>query len=336
MKDSELRMAVIGASGHAARVAAPTIAADPGARLVGVLGSSPDSGGRLAAQHPGARPYTDLSALLADDGVDGVWIAGPNHLHADLTSACLRAGKHVLVEKPLATTADEAGRTAGIAEEADRIAVVDYQHRFRPGHLWLHDRLAEGLVGRVRSVRIHRCWPYPYYPDMPADISGSWRASVADGGGWALNDIGSHLVDLALWLSGGTAVPVWSRTGNLRFTDVEAEDTALVVAETPDGATLIVETSNAMSSFPGTIEVHGDAGWVRADGTFDDTGVIATSAGERREFSTTAPAVYAASLADFLARVGGGHAVGATAAQAVATTRIVEWAARRHRGRPAD
>lgn len=332
---TELRMAVIGASGHAARVAAPTIAAEAGARLVGIAGSSSQSAQRLAAEHPGAVGYGHLDDLLGDESVDAVWIAGPNHLHAALTESCLLAGKHVLVEKPLATTTAEAARLAEVAAATGLVAAVDYQHRFRPGHLRLHDALADGLVGRVRSVRIHRFWPYPYYPDMPADISGSWRASVSGGGGWALNDIGSHLVDLALWLSGGQARPVWSRTGNVRFTDVEAEDTALLVAETPDGATIVVETSNAMSSFPGTVEVHGDEGWARADGTFDDLGRIQTHHGVVEEFTTTSPAVYAASLADFAERVAGRRAVGATAADAVVTTRIIESAAADHLARAA-
>ena len=97
-------MAVIGSSGHAARVSAPTIAAAPGARLVGVLGSTPERGRALAAGHPGCRAYANLDELCADPEVEAVWIAGPNDRHVEHAARCLAAGKHVLLEKPMATT----------------------------------------------------------------------------------------------------------------------------------------------------------------------------------------------------------------------------------------
>lgn len=324
-------LAVVGASGHAARVAAPTIAAVPGARLVGVLGSTPGSGARLAAGYPGATGYAGWEDLAADKEVTAVWVAGPNHLHPEFTERCLEAGKHVLIEKPLATRSAEAQGIADLAAARGLTVAVDYQHRFRPGHRWLLGALREGLVGEPRLVRVHRFWPYPYFPEMPSDITGSWRASIDDSGGWALNDIGSHLVDLALWLLGGEAELAFSRTANVRFPEAEAEDTAILVADTPDGAVVVIETSNAMSSFPGTVEVHGTTGWVRADGTFDDEGSALTHTGERLTFSTSWEEVYRLGLTDFLSRITGGVAIGATAAEAVATTRIVESAARAHR-----
>lgn len=326
-------MALVGASGHAARVAAPTIDGSAGARLVGVLGSSVESGQRLAEQYPDATAYAEWDDLAADPAVEAVWVAGPNHLHTDFAERCLEAGKHVLVEKPISTRSADARRLADLADTKGLTIGVDFQHRFRSGHLWMHDAIRSGAVGKPHMLRIHRFWQYPYFPDMPDDISKSWRASVTDSGGWALNDIGSHLVDMALWLLGQDATLAFARTDNFRFESVDAEDTAVLVIDAADGATVIIETSNAMSSFPGTIEVHGSEGWIRADGTFDDEGSALTHTGERMTFESSWRGVYVAGLDDFVGRIAGAPAMGATGREAITTTEIIERAAAQHRGR---
>lgn len=325
-------VAVVGSSGHAARVAAPTVARTPDARLVGVLGSSPERGLSLSAEYPGARAFTDWDDLGSDPEVKAVWVAGPNATHVEFAARCLRAGRHVFVEKPLATNYREAERLRAVAEEEGRVLLVDFQHRFRGAHQWMRDAIHAGVVGTPRIIRIHRFWEYPYFPDMPADISGSWRGSSEDSGGWALNDIGSHLVDLALWLSGQDATLEFARTSNYRFEGVSSEDTALLVLNATDGATIVVETSNAMSSFPGTIEVHGLDGWLRADSTFDGGGSVLSHTGERTTFpEVTARDTYALGFADFLSALRGGPSIGATAAEAVVSIRIIERAAANHR-----
>jgi predicted dehydrogenase len=325
-------MAVIGSSGHAARVSAPAIAAAAGARLAGVLGSAPERGRALAAEHPGARAYTDLDGLCADADVAAVWIAGPNDRHAEHAVACLTAGKHVLLEKPMATTSADADRLIEAQQQTGQTLTVAFQHRFRPGHRWLREALRDGLVGDVGLVRIHRFWPFPYYPGMPSDPAVSWRSSLEHSGGWALNDIGSHLIDLGQWLIGEPARLAYARTLNLTFRDAGAEDTAILVLEADPQITLTIETSNAMPSFPSTIEIHGSGGWVRAEATFDSGGTIHTHAGERHELpEVTAAEIYARALEDFLAAVDGRPAIGATAREGADTVAIVEAAVAGHR-----
>lgn len=332
-------MAVVGSSGHAARVAAPVIARTAGARLLGVLGSTPERGRRLAREHEGCVAYPGLDELVGDPAVDAVWIAAPNALHAELASRCLRAGKHVLLEKPMATTRRDAEGLQALARETGLTLLVAFQHRFRPAHEWLHRALREGVVGSVRLVRLHRFWPYPYYPEMPPDPAQSWRTSPDASGGWALTDIGSHLVDLALWLLGERASVAFARTANFRFHDAPTEDTAIVLLESEAGALVILETSNALASFPGTIELHGTDGWIRAEGTFDGGGVVVTHAGERVGFpEVSAGEVYAEGFRDFLRALAGEPSRGATAAEGAGNVAIVEQAAalRPAAGRPLE
>jgi predicted dehydrogenase len=325
-------VAVVGSSGHAARVSAPTIAGARGARLVGVLGSTAERGRGLAERYPGCDAYANLDELCADPGVEAVWVAGPNDRHVEHAARCLSAGKHVLLEKPMATTLAGAERLLELSRGAKPTLTVAFQHRFRPAHRWLREAVESGLLGDVGFLRIHRFWPFPYFPGMPSDPAESWRSSLEHSGGWALNDIGSHLIDLAQWLIDVPAQLVFARTANVRFRQAGAEDTALVVLAAKSDATIVIETSNAMSSFPGTIEIHGTDGWLRAEGTFDDGATIRTSAGDLRTFpDISAAEVYERALVDFLDGVRGRPTTGATPRQAADTVAIVEAAVRGHR-----
>ena len=318
-------VALVGSSGHAARVAAPVVAGTDGAHLAGVLGSTFERGRDLAGRHDGCRAYGDWGELLQDPGVDAVWIAGPNHLHAAFASRCVRAGKHVLLEKPMATSHSDAEALRALTEEHAVQLAIGFQHRFRPPHRWLRAALREGLVGDVRLVRIHRFWRFPYFGDMPADAAASWRTSPDASGGWVLNDIGAHLIDLATWLLGARPRLAYARTANHRFRDVATEDTALLVLDTDTEAIITIETSNAMASFPGTIEVHGLDGWARADGTFDGAGSVLAHDGERRDFpDVSAFDVYRDAFRDFLASLDGSPPGNATAAEGADNVAIVE------------
>jgi predicted dehydrogenase len=326
-------MAVVGSSGHAARVSAPTITSAKQARLVGVLGSTAERGRALAECHPGCRTYADLDELCGDPDVAAVWVAGPNDRHVEHAARCLAAGKHVLLEKPIATTLAGAERLVERSGgDGEPTLTVGFQHRFRPAHQWLREAVASGLVGDVALLRIHRFWPFPYFAGMPGDPATSWRSTLEHSGGWALNDIGSHLIDLAQWLIGVPARLVFARTANVKFREAGAEDTAMLVLDAGSDATLTIETSNAMSSFPATIEIHGTDGWVRAEGTFDGGGTVVTHAGDRHAFpEITADEVYQHALADFLGGLRGLPTIGATARQAADTVAIVEAAVRGHR-----
>ncbi len=318
-------MAIIGSSGHASRIVAPVIAEAAGARLAGVLGSTPERGSALAQRYPGARSYESLEALCEDSMVDAVWVAGPNDRHAEHAHVCLSAGKHVLLEKPMATTAEAAQRLAEVSVDTGTCLLVGFQHRFRPGHAWLRDAVQSARFGEIGLLRIHRFWPFPYFPEMSGDPAASWRSSPARSGGWVLNDIGAHLLDLARWVLDVPLELVCARTTNVRFTDVDAEDTAVLVLQAPPRVTVVIETSNAMSSFPGAVELHGTAGWARAGGTFDGGGWIDTDAGERLDFAAiTASEVYGRALADFLGALSGAPPHGASATEAAETVAIVE------------
>lgn len=320
MAPDRVRFALVGTSGHASRVAAPALQRCADTLLLGACGSQPDRGAAFAARHGLPRAYASLDRLLADPEVDAVWICSPNHLHGAQAIRCAEAGKHVLVDKPLATSEADAAATIDAARRTGIVLRVGYQHRFRPAHRRLFDLLRAGVVGDVGIVRVHRCWRYPYYADMEAS---PWRWSAAASGGWVINDLGSHLIDLMLWLTGLQARVIGAALASQAFA-VETEDTAALLVSLGDRAIGIVETSGAAASPGSRIEVHGSRGWIRAEGTLTGAGRVCTSAGDEARFPEPAPLEpYVAQLGDLAGALRGQPSLGADGPAGAASVAVI-------------
>ena len=123
---------MIGTRGWSDMILGPAVNAARGARLKAVLSSSQGSAARYCASHGLARGYTDIRAFLADDAIDVVWIASPNHLHKDQAVAALKAGKHVLCEKPMAMSQAECRAMIRAAKKADRLLTIGYKQPSPP------------------------------------------------------------------------------------------------------------------------------------------------------------------------------------------------------------
>ena len=141
--------------------------------------------------------YHDYREVLARDDIDVVLIATPNSLHEPIAVAALQAGKHVLCEKPLALSLEGAKRMAAAARVAGRVTAVNHRYRWVPSARYLKELLESGEVGEVRQIFMNYFNALVQDPSTPIQ----WRQTRAEGGG-VLADIGSHLIDLALWLLG--------------------------------------------------------------------------------------------------------------------------------------
>jgi predicted dehydrogenase len=200
---------------------------------------------------------------------------------------------------------------------------VGFQHRFRPAHLLLRQLLADGIVGRVGFVRIHRFWTWPYFPGLDPAGPPEWRRHRASSGGWVINDIGSHLLDLMLWLAGQPGVFAGGLLASQAF-DFETEDSTAVLVRLGLNAIGIMETSNANQTAGSRIEICGADGWVRAEDTLTGAGLITTHDGQRHEFPPVGPLdAYALELQDFAAAVAGNRGEGADAPAGLAVSRII-------------
>ncbi len=190
-----LRWGILGAAKIAETAVAPAIHMAEGAVLAAVATSG--SSARLPAllaRYPGLRVVQGYAALLADPGIDAVYIPLPNHLHVEWTEKCLAAGKHVLCEKPIAMRADEVDRLIAARDASGRLAAEAFMVVHHPQWPRVREMLAEGAIGRL--VHVEGSFTY----DNSAD-PGNIRNRPETGGG-ALRDIGVYPAITARFATG--------------------------------------------------------------------------------------------------------------------------------------
>jgi 1,5-anhydro-D-fructose reductase (1,5-anhydro-D-mannitol-forming) len=240
-----------------------------GARLAGALGSSPEKSRAFSTKHALNKAYTNIDELAADGEIDAVWITTPNHLHVEHASRLLKSGKHVLLEKPAATTYAEAQALEWTARHSRRVARIGYHHRFRPVHQDIRKRILSGAIGQVCLFRIH------FFVDI-GGLPSAWRRESSSSGGWAINDVGTHLIDLMLWMTDLPATVAGARLVAQRR-GLETDDGATVLFRLGARGSGVAETSMALQSPASRIEVYGDAGWLRAEGSLTGGKLLETS-----------------------------------------------------------
>ena len=154
-----------------------------------------------ADRHGWAAAETDWRALIARDDVDLVDICTPGDSHAEIAVAALAAGKHVLCEKPLANSVEEAEdmvRAAETAQERGQLAMVGFNYRRVPATALARRMVAEGRIGKLRHVRVTYLQDWLVDPQFPL----TWRLRREHAGSGSLGDLGAHIVDLAQYVAG--------------------------------------------------------------------------------------------------------------------------------------
>ncbi|MEV0129714.1 Gfo/Idh/MocA family oxidoreductase [Dactylosporangium sp. NPDC050688] len=284
----------------------------------------------FAAEHGIPRTARDPQELFADPGVTSVSIAVDHAQHGPLVERALRAGKHVLVEKPICLDPAEARRLTALAAQHGLVLAVVAQHRYDPLVLAVRRWVADGELGRLvfGAVQLKARRPADYY-------TGSyWRGTVAGEGGSALVNQGYHALDAIHWICGDVTV-AGALAGRRVLGDViETEDTLsglLSAGGTPVTLNVTVGSSEEWRS---RIELVGDLGWIVFDldhpGRVHDWGGSArldSLAGAERDRSLAeeppGPAYYGTShrrlIADFCRSVATGEPMLSAAGDAVAT-----------------
>lgn len=194
----EITVGLLGA-GLIAGVHAHAYRESPGVRLLAVADPVPGKADRIADRH-GAEVAPDLDAIL-DLGVDVVDICTPSHRHADPTLAALAAGRHVICEKPLARTLEEARRVVAASEAAPGLLMVGHVSRFEPDHRTARELVTTGQIGEVRQLT------HSTATSLPGWSEEGWLADPAKSGG-PLIDQAVHSFDYARWVIGSPAVRV--------------------------------------------------------------------------------------------------------------------------------
>jgi len=190
-----LRAAVIGA-GFVGRAHIESLRRQ-GIPVVGVLGSSRDRAAESARALRIDRAYSSLDELAKDKEVDVVHICTPNHLHAEQTTVLMRAGKHVMCEKPLAMNTKESAQLIDLARKENRVGGVTYNLRYYPLCQQARASVDAGAIGEPRLVHGSFLQDWLLYP-----TDWNWRLETQLGGDLrAVSDIGTHWMDLTSWVT---------------------------------------------------------------------------------------------------------------------------------------
>jgi predicted dehydrogenase len=231
-----------------------------------------------AAKYGWAETATDWRTVLDRDDVHIIDICAPGWLHAEIAIAALGAGKHVLLEKPLANTLAEAEAMTAAAQAARSRGVqsmVGFTYRRVPALALAKELIAEGRLGTVRHVRA------AYLQDWLADEAApmTWRLRKESAGSGALGDIASHAIDQVLFLLGDTATEVSGRTHTFTtrrhgaggpgagLEDVTVDDAAWATLSLASGAIASVEVSRVATGQKNSLqlEIYGDKGSLMFD-----------------------------------------------------------------------
>mgnify|MGYP000877079031 CR=1 FL=1 len=206
----------------------------------------------------GYRPkvYTDYKKALAELDLDCCAIATESGYHAGIALDCMRAGRHVLTEKPMALSTADAGRMLREAKQRGLTLGVCHQNRFNAPVRQLHRALADGRFGKLVSGTARILWnrSMPYYEQAP------WRGTWAQDGGTLMNQC-IHGIDLLQWSLGGEPDTVMAMTGNY-LRDIEAEDFGAILIRFKNGAVGIVEGTACVypKNLEETLSVFGETG----------------------------------------------------------------------------
>lgn len=258
-----VRYGVIGAGGIAQRRVMPAFANTNHSVLAAICSRSLDRASALAKQFQAAGAFDDVGEMW--NLVDAVYLASPVHCHLEDARKILTAGKHLLIEKPLACTSGEAREIQNLCEHAGVFAMEAYMMKFHPAHVAIREAVCAGALGQIVHARARLgCW----YPDIPD----AWRQNPNLSGGGALMDLGSHLIDLLKWILGPIRSVLALCTTQLFSYPVE--DSATVLLEFEAGTHGVVEAFFSMPDQVGTglLELTGTRGRVTAYETIGQNG----------------------------------------------------------------
>ena len=232
-----IRLAVIGTGAISQVVHVPILAEREDVDLVALADTDAAKADTIARRFDIAE-VIEVEAALSREDLDGVVLCTPNQTHEEMALEALEAGKHVFVERPIATSAAGAARVTAAAKAAGTCLSVGLPHRFRPEVAALRSFVAGGELGELYAVRgswLARCVPL---------LRTTWRQNKAVSGGGAMIDLGVPALDLCLWIVGYPAIR--SVSCMVHFGDYEVEDAATLMFESEGGVTFSIDVSNRL------------------------------------------------------------------------------------------
>ncbi len=257
----KIKWGVIGCGGIAYRRTIPGMMLSENSELVAVMDARLDAAEMVKNEFGVKYAFDTIEEVLALEEIDAVYIATPVFCHKEQAMKVAKAGKHILLEKPMGLTVADAEEIAAYCKEQGVKLGVGLMMRFSAYHQKMRELISAGVLGEIVSMRGQlTCW----YPEIP----GNWRQNKAMSGGGALMDMGIHCIDLLQYISGTKAEKVSCFAQNQTFS-YSADDSAALLMKMRSGATAFVDANfnipdNAAKC---RLEFYGTKGSILAEGT---------------------------------------------------------------------
>ncbi len=275
----EIRWGIIGCGDVTEAKSGPAFRKVEGSRLVAVMRRDAAKAADYAARHGVLRWTDDADALIADPEVNAVYVATPPDTHADYTIRALRAGKDVLVEKPMALTVEECDLMMAAARETARKLSVSFYRRALPRFERLREIIQGGEIGVPRAVEVRHFRPVA---ELPAQV---WKLDPAVGGGGIFADVHTHTLD---WLSYVFGPPVAARgLKKHQAADYPAEDLVAFLLDFGD-LPAVGLCAYATAQHDEAVTIHGSTGMVSM-GAFRKAPIRLTKNGVTEEIMIADP-----------------------------------------------
>lgn len=274
---------IIAVGGIAKRRTLPAMEAVENARVIAVMDKNEEVAKNLSREYEIPYVYQNEEELLENAEIDAVYVASPVCFHKEQALKVLRAGKHLLLEKPLGMNQKDGEEIVREAESCGKKAGVAMVMRHHPVHEMMKNLIKEKTIGEIVSCRAQlNCW----FPDM----QGNWRQNRKMAGGGALVDMGTHCIDLLRYLLEDEVEWVFGDISTKTFT-YEVDDSADCLLHMKKGTCCYVDVHFNVpdEAAKGMLEIYGTKGSILAQGTIGQEGkgkVYLNISGEGEEYQS--------------------------------------------------
>lgn len=255
----QINFAIVGC-GHIAKKHAEAIEKAENAQLVAVCDMVVENMNFYVEQY-GAKPFENYDEMLSEKNIDVINICTPSGSHAFLTIKAAEAGKHVIVEKPIALTIEDTNKMIDVCKQNNVKLAVLHPNRFRPAMIDLKKVMDEGKFGKLSHANATVRWNrnQAYYDQAP------WRGTKSLDGGVLMNQA-IHNLDLLVWLMGDVE-EVYSMSAT-RLRNIEAEDVSTGVVKFKNGALGVIEAATTVypKNYEESLAIFGEEGTVKVSG----------------------------------------------------------------------
>ncbi|HZD39171.1 MAG TPA: Gfo/Idh/MocA family oxidoreductase [Terriglobales bacterium] len=296
----ELAVAVVGNGGIYQLAHGPAWRQIPEAQVIATCDIVKERAEQAGAALGSDKSFASMDDMLAQDGIDLVDICTPHPTHAELAIQALRAGKHVICEKPMALNLEDAARMIRVAQEEKRHLYIGHTRRFDRRWVEVKEQLRAGRIGKPVAIR----WSERSWAGFGSD---SWRWDPSNGG--VLMDLGVHMADLFTWFLEAECTEVYAKTLSVRpeARDRGAPDFALVQMAFADRQQGLMELSwahpAAYAPFYSSLEIIGTTGKLRLSDRDAGPMVVVKEGVEVPRYSpllSTYPETFVGELAHFI------------------------------------